>query len=159
MPDMLVNLLQLPDENAELMAMRSGGVIIRRANTFEATAVRTFIESNFSTSWADEVVPCFSRQPVSIHIAILEGLIVGFAAAEATCRNFFGPTGVAPQQRGRGIGRALLIASLHGLRSSGYAYCIIGGVGPAEFYSKAVGASLIPDSTPGIYTDLLGKRS
>ena len=37
----------------------------------------------------------------------------------------------------------------------GYAYGIIGGVGPAEFYAKTVGATLIPDSTPGIYTDML----
>lgn len=32
---------------------------------------------------------------------------------------------------------------------------IIGGVGPAEFYAKAVNAALIPDSTPGIYRGLL----
>jgi len=32
-------------------------------------------------------------------------------------------------------------------------------VGPAEFYAKTVGATLIPDSTPGIYRDYLGRRS
>jgi len=37
--------------------------------------------------------------------------------------------------------------------SEGYAYAIIGGVGPAEFYSKIVGATLIDNSVPGIYRD------
>ena len=32
---------------------------------------------------------------------------------------------------------------------------IIGGVGPAEFYAKIVGATIIEDSTPGMYRGLL----
>jgi hypothetical protein len=34
-------------------------------------------------------------------------------------------------------------------------YAIIGRAGPMEFYQEAVGAIPIPDSEPGIYTDLL----
>ena len=60
--------------------------------------------------------------------------------------------------RCRGIGKALLVASLLGLRELGYVYGIIGGAGPIEFYQKAVGATVIPDSEPGIYTDLLSKQ-
>ena len=56
-----------------------------------------------------------------------------------------------PAFRGQGIGRALLLAALQAIRDQGYAYAIIGGVGPAEFYEKAVDALLIPKSTPGIY--------
>jgi hypothetical protein len=37
------------------------------------------------------------------------------------------------------------------MRDDGYAYAIIGGVGPTEYYSKNVGAALIADSSPGIY--------
>jgi hypothetical protein len=37
----------------------------------------------------------------------------------------------------------------------GYVYGIIGGVGPIEFYEKTVGAVVVPDSDPGIYSDLL----
>ncbi len=59
------------------------------------------------------------------------------------------------EERGRGVGRALLLACLWGLREMGYVYGIIGGVGPAEFYERAVGATLIPDSTPGVYADPL----
>ena len=59
--------------------------------------------------------------------------------------------------RGRGIGKALLLESLQGMRSQGYAYGIIGGVGPAEFYRLACGATLIPGSDPGIYKGLLSE--
>ncbi len=53
------------------------------------------------------------------------------------------------------IGTALLIASLWGLRELGYVYGVIGGAGPTDFYKRAVGAIVIPDSEPGIYVDLL----
>jgi hypothetical protein len=33
----------------------------------------------------------------------------------------------------------------------GYAYAIIGGVGPAAFYEKVCGAFVIPGSERGIY--------
>ena len=54
------------------------------------------------------------------------------------------------------IGRAMLLRSLAAMRAEGYAYAVIGGVGPQEFYKKCVGAMLIPDSVPGIYRDFLG---
>jgi hypothetical protein len=53
------------------------------------------------------------------------------------------------------LGRALLLAALHAQRAQGYAYSIIGGVGPAEFYAKAVGAVLIEGSDPGVYAGIL----
>jgi predicted N-acetyltransferase YhbS len=155
MPDMLVPLLKLPPLEPLLSEMREAGVVVRRANPFEITAVRAFIETHFGVGWADEIVPCYSRQPISLFIAIREGKVIGFGAYEATRRNFFGPTGVAEVERGKGIGKALLVACMHGLRDMGYAYGIIGGAGPTEFYAKSVGAAAIPDSVPGIYTDML----
>ena len=88
-------------------------------------------------------------------IATRDGCVIGFAAYECTRRGFFGPTGVSEAERGIGIGKLLLLASLWGMRELGYVYAVIGGVGPAEFYQKAVGAIVIPDSDPGIYRDLL----
>jgi hypothetical protein len=41
------------------------------------------------------------------------------------------------------------------MRWQGYAYAIIGAVGPAEFYTRVVGATLIEDSTPSILGGLL----
>ena len=50
------------------------------------------------------------------------------------------------EYQGRGIGKALLLRSLHAMRDEGYQYAIIGGIGPAEFYEKCVGAVLIESS-------------
>jgi predicted N-acetyltransferase YhbS len=151
MPDMLVNLLALPS----LQSLSDNGVTIRRARPFEITPVRQFIEKNFSVAWADEVSVGFANKPLTVFIATRDRQVIGFAAYECTRKAFFGPTGVVKNERGRGIGKALLIASLHGLRELGYVYGIIGGAGPTDFYRDAVGANEIPDSDPGIYTNLL----
>lgn len=152
---MLVNLLRLPPPEPALDELRHAGLVVRRAQPWEPTPVREFVAGNFSLAWADEISVGFARQPVSVYVALREGRLIGFAAYECTRKNFFGPTGVVEAERGRGTGRALLLASLRGLREMGYAYAVIGGVGPAEFYERAVGATLIPDSSPGIYADPL----
>src|SRR5260221_12827895 len=151
MPDMLVSLLRLPS----LDRLNDEGINIRRAQPFEITPVRKFIAENCSVAWADEISVGFANKPVSVVIATRQGRVIGFAGYECTRKAFFGPTGVIESERGRGIGRALLIASFWGLRELGYVYAIIGGAGPVKFYQDAVGAIVIPDSVPGIYTDLL----
>jgi hypothetical protein len=37
------------------------------------------------------------------------------------------------------------------MRLKGYGYAIVGGVGPAEYYRKVVGAVDIQESSPGIW--------
>lgn len=158
MPDMLVKLYALPPLEPELARQREIGITIRRARPYEITRVEEFVRAKFAPTWADEISVGYAKKPSSVFIAIADGEVIGFAAYECTARGFFGPTGVDDAFRGKGVGRALLIASLHGLRELGYAYGIIGGVGPADFYAKAVGATLIEGSTPGIYGDGLKKR-
>jgi len=153
MPDLLVNLLKLPPRAPS----RDDAVTIRRAQPFEITPVREFIEKNFSVAWADEISVGFANKPVTVFIGTCDGRVIGFAGFECTRKAFFGPTGVDISERGRGIGKALLMASLWGLRELGYVYGIIGAAGPVEFYQQTVGAIAIPDSDPGIYTDLLKK--
>lgn len=155
MPDMLVQLLRLPEAGRLLEEMRRDGVVIRRAQSWETTRVRDWVAAHFQRAWADEITVGFARLPVSIFLALREGRLIGFAAYECTRRNFFGPTGVIETERGRGVGRALLLSALLALREMGYVYAIIGGVGPVQFYERAVGAVLIPDSSPGIYADPL----
>jgi predicted N-acetyltransferase YhbS len=155
MPDMLVNLLNLPPLEPALDHLKHAGVVIRRAQPFELTHVRKFVSENFSAGWADEMSVGFANKPVSVFVAAFEKHLVGFAAFECTRRAFFGPFGVIKAMQGRGIGKALLIGCLQGLREMGYVYGIIGGVGPVAFYEEAVGAIVIPDSDPGIYTEIL----
>ena len=155
MPDMLVNLLKLPPLEPQIQSMANSEIILRRAQPFEISLVRSFVEEHFSVAWADEISVGFANKPVSIYIAVLAQQIVGFAAYECTRKTCFGPTGVAGIVRGRGVGKALLIASLWGLKELGYVYANIGAAGPVEFYEKAVGATVIPNSDPGIYTNHL----
>jgi predicted N-acetyltransferase YhbS len=155
MPDMFVHLLKLPPLQPLVEALQKQGVTIRRARPFEISAIRAFIEEHFSVGWADEVEPCYTRQPITLFIATREGQVIGFAGFESVARGFFGPTGVRESERGKDVGKALLLACLYAMREMGYVYGVIAGVGPAEFYTKSCGATLIPDSTPGIYTDML----
>lgn len=150
MPDMLVKLYELPQLQPVITAVAREGCVIRRALILDKSAVLAWLSVTFP-SWCAEAEASFCRMPVSCFIAERNQAVVGFACYDATCPNFFGPTGVAPGERGRGIGRALLLAALHAQHAQGYAYAIIGGAGSAAYYAKAVGAVLIEGSTPGIY--------
>ena len=65
------------------------------------------------------------------------------------------PPRVAEAERGKGIGEALLFATLRGMYEAGYAYAIIGGVGPVDFYRRHLDVAVIPGSDPGIYRGML----
>jgi GNAT superfamily N-acetyltransferase len=158
MTDLLVKLYALPPAPAV------DGITIRPARAFERSHLRDFIEEHFARTWADEADAGFVNRPVSTWLATepVEGgrsKIVGFACYDCTARGLWGPTGVAESARGRGVGRALLLHSLHAMHAAGYAYAIIGGAGPVDFYSDACGATIIDGSDPGFYADLLrGKK-
>src|SRR2546422_1095051 len=124
-PILLVNLLKLPPLEPLVRELSEAGVNIRRAQPFEITPVREFIEKNFSIAWADEISVAFANKPATVYVATRTGRLIGFAGYECTRRSFFGPTGVAVDERGRGIGKALLIAALWGLHELGYVYGII----------------------------------
>jgi len=153
--DMLVKLYDLPDSHETLSRLAAAGVSVRRALPPEKHKVLDWIRGNFSEAWASETDVSFARRPVSCFIAIEQKRLVGFACHDAACLNFFGPTGVDASSRGRGIGAALLLACLGDMRHHGFGYAITGGVGPADFYSKTVGAIPIEGSQPGIYRGLL----
>jgi GNAT superfamily N-acetyltransferase len=153
--DMLVKLYELPDSQPAYQRVQQAGITLRRALAPEKHIVISWVRQNFSEAWASEVDVAFSRQPISCFIATQQRNVVGFACHDATCPNFFGPTGVAPNARQNGIGAALLFACLEAMKQQGFGYAIIGGVGPAEFYSKTVGAIPIEGSEPGVYRGLL----
>ncbi|MFC4994570.1 GNAT family N-acetyltransferase [Rubritalea tangerina] len=155
MIDMLVNLYELPDSSELYQKLHDQGIILRRANAYERHIVADWVGEHFSPKWVSEVKVAFSRQPITCYIATRNKEILGFACIETTAKGFYGPTGVSDAARGTGIGKALLLRTMEALKESGYVYGIIGGVGPIEFYKKAVGAVEIPNSTPGIYRDIL----
>ena len=150
MADMLVRLYDLPPLQPALQPLEDRGIRVRRLAPYEQSATLAWLRAHFP-GWAAEVEVAFTRRPVTCFGALRGQRVLGFAAYDATCLNFFGPTGVLERERGGGIGRALLLATLHAQHEQGYAYAIIGGVGPAEFYRRLVDAQPIANSTPGIY--------
>ena len=155
MSDMLVKLYELP-EDAALAVPRDESVQIRRAMAPDKLCVVEWVKEHSDISAAGECDVCFAHTPVSCFIATRGKQILGYACYNATAPDFFGPTRVLDEEQGGGIGKALLLRCLAAMRAEGYAYAIIGGVGPQEFYAKCAGAVLIPDSTPGIDRDFLG---
>lgn len=155
MSDMLVKLYQLPELEPVIKQLADKGIGIRRAIAPEKHVVVDWVRKHFNEGWGSECEVAFANQPVSCYIAVKQGELIGFACYEATCKNFFGPTGVSVNERKHGAGKGLLLACLHAMRALGYGYAVIGSAGPMEYYSKIVGATVIEDSTPGIYKGML----
>lgn len=149
--DMLVDLLKLPPEQA-----LPAGIRIRRAMAPDKQRVLAWVQEHSGSGAVGECDVCFAHTPISCYLVTRGAEILGYACYNATAPDFFGPTRVLDSEQGQGLGRALLLRSLYALRDEGYAYAIIGGVGPVAFYEKCVGATVIPNSTPGIYRDFLG---
>ncbi len=154
MPDMLVRLYDLPDASANHQRVREAGFTVRRAEPWDRKRYRQFVERTFGERWAAEADLAYRHSPITAYVAERDGRIVGFAAYECTRRGFFGPTGVKEEERGRGIGAALLFRCLESMREMDYAYAVIGGVGPAEYYQKLCDAFIIPGSEAGVYGSL-----
>lgn len=170
--DMLVKLYEVdPHKTLEQISKinKENDITIRQAMAYEKEAVVDFVRATFTkrwNGWPSECDKAFSNWPLSCFIATgqipgkktFDRKIVGFACYNATCRGFFGPSGVAKPYRGKGIGSCLLLASLAAMRQEGYGYAIIGGPNKQEqwdFYSKTVGAMLIDGSENGVYRDML----
>ncbi|AJC81911.1 GCN5-related N-acetyltransferase protein (plasmid) [Rhizobium etli bv. phaseoli str. IE4803] len=154
MPDLLVSLYSA--KLAELKQRADNvGVAIRPALPPELHLVVNWVRERFSENWASEVSVAFSRQPVACLIAVEGRELLGFACYDTTARGFFGPTGVDPQARGKGIGLALFSACLQTMRALGHAYAFIGDAGPVEFYARTAGAITIPAPDKGIYEGML----
>ncbi|WP_236613206.1 MULTISPECIES: GNAT family N-acetyltransferase [Rhodonellum] len=159
MQDMIVRLVDLPEISKNESAFAQKNILFRRPIAPEKSMVQDWVFANFGQYWSNEVEVAFSNMPPTCFIAQKEGEILGFACYETSSRNFFGPMGTSEFFRGQGIGEVLLVKSLLSMKEMGYAYAIIGGVGPADFYKKAVGATIIKGSEISIYQHLLPKKS
>jgi GNAT superfamily N-acetyltransferase len=155
MQDMLVRLYDLPDAAQAMQRAEQAGFQVRRAAGWDRIRLREFIRKRFQDVWAMEADRAFAWNPITCYIGTERGEIVGFAVYECTMRDYFGPTGVREDLRGKGLGAALLLACLNSMREMGYAYAVIGAVDDAAgFYEKTVGATFIEGSDPGIFATL-----
>jgi len=175
MTDMLVKLYALPEIVPLLTALNQKGIEVRRPHPSEKYILSEWVRQYFDESWAVGCEVALEHRPVSCYIAVKkeqvmapgdnpynlpDEVLVGFACYDVASKGMFGAMGVKEDYRGRGIGTALLLACLHAMKEEGYAYAVIGWVASIEFYARAAGATVIPDSEPGIFRGkLIGKPS
>jgi phosphoribosylglycinamide formyltransferase-1 len=162
----VVNLLAALDDErygaAALARARAtaerAGYALRRIDAPDP-ALEAWIDAQFpASSWSSEA------RGGSAWIAERDGAIAGFAAFGARDLRFFwlrrwrerlgfdvgvfGPFGVAPDARGTGIGAALLVAALCGLREAGCASALIPAVGYERLirsYVERTGAAVVDE--------------
>ena len=156
MPDLLVRLYDLPRVDAT-ERVAAAGITVRRALPPERHVVLDWVRQHFSEGWASEAALGLSQMPVTVWVATRDNALLGFACHDTSAKGFFGPTGVAETARGQGIGEALLLATLNGMREAGYGYAVIGDPGPIAFYKKRLDAMEIAGSEPGVYRGMLRK--
>ncbi|HEX7154188.1 MAG TPA: GNAT family N-acetyltransferase [Thermoanaerobaculia bacterium] len=108
---------------------------VRRAGD---ARVLDFIEREFGRIWRFEA----AKNAGNLFVTETGGAITGFAGYELNNRGlaWFGPTGVAKSERGRGLGRQLLLASLRELRNAGHRKAIIPWTDALDFYRRSCGA-------------------
>jgi len=157
MPDLLVKLYDIEDDWGFIAHQKNLDIIIRKPLGTELIFIVDWVKENFSEVWASETSIAINNVPTSCFVAVQQTKPIGFACYDATALGYFGPTGVLENHRGKGTGKALLLACLLDMKLKGYGYAIIGGAGPVEFYQKVVGAVEIPGSVPGIWKSWMRK--
>lgn len=117
---------------------------ISRASGEERDRILDFVATAFGQAWALETSRAFEPEPPRVFLWKEEGEILGFSAHDANNRGlgFFGPEGVAGMARRRGIGTALLRASLSDLLALGYPSVVIPWVASVDYYQRSCGATI-----------------
>lgn len=136
--------------------LKKQGVSIKRAFAPDKNKILEFVSTEFHYGWENECECAFSNHPVSCFIAVKDKKVIGFACYDVTAKNFFGPLGVAEEYRKLHVGTALTNQCMLSMKHDGYGYAIIGWAETAiPFYQKVFGATVIEDSFPGVYGQLI----
>ncbi|MEM8863954.1 MAG: GNAT family N-acetyltransferase [Planctomycetota bacterium] len=116
---------------------------IRRASSEDAAPMSRLLAEHWP-SWSEEIAVALENEPPTLFVAYSEGRLLGFAAYDSNNQGtgWFGPMGTDPAVQGQGVGKALLLESLHAMRTAGYREAVIPWVGPVNFYRKTIGAQV-----------------
>jgi len=152
--DILIRLYGIKDYSDSFRVLKEKGIVIKKVMDVNDSEVVEFVEKNFSKVWAEEArFALFHR---NCYVAVEGTKIVGFVCIQTTALEFFGPIGVLPECRGKGVATALLHKAVLLMKDRGYKYMISGATrGPmARIIKKNYDAIEIPNSI-GSYEDLL----
>lgn len=151
MLDMLVKLYELEDDWGFLAEQADIGITIRKPIGPEKHLIVDWVRETFSDAWSSEADIAISNKPRTCFVAVGKNGLLGFACYDATALGLFGPIGVDGSCRGKGTGKALLLACLRDMKLQGYAYAVIGQSAAPKFFAEAVGAVDIPGSCPSVW--------
>jgi len=132
---------QMIDEQKEKKRLEKEGFVLKKASEEDWEGLEKFLKANWEC-WIDEARSSFDNTPKTIYICIHKGAVVGFCGYEGNNRGmgWFGPMGVDPITRGKGIGAAICLLCLQEIALLGHKRAIIPWVGPVRFYDKVCNA-------------------
>ncbi|GAA0449999.1 GNAT family N-acetyltransferase [Alkalibacillus silvisoli] len=122
---------------------------IQRVEHVDQHDLVMFVRNEFSQEWSDTIEQGLSMNQTSFYVAYDDdNSLIGFAAYDVFegKKGYIGPIGVITSNRTSGVGYALLHYCLKDMKQIGYAYAVIGGAGPIEFFEKACRAVVIPST-------------
>lgn len=155
MPDLLVKLYDLKDDWSFIQSQADIGITIRKPIGPEKHNILKWVKENFGIGWASETDVAFSNVPRTCFVAEKDRQFLGFSCYDATALGFFGPIGVHAEGRGKGTGKALLLACMLDMKLKGYGYSIVGDASHEDWYAKCVGAMPIDDSKLSVYKNFV----
>ncbi|HBE02808.1 MAG TPA: hypothetical protein DC049_10100 [Spirochaetia bacterium] len=102
----------------EIAALAAEGIIIRKALSSDREKLLDWIIDEFGLGWKEATEISFLTEQPTVWICEKNGKISGFANYNSTFPGFFGPTGIGGTERGRGLGRILLLKCLQDLQKT-----------------------------------------
>jgi len=123
--------------------IRLDGSTVRKANPGEKDKLSGWVKEMFSPFWGFEVSEAFRFDEPKLWIAEKEDRILGFSAYGALEPHWFGPIGVDPDSREKGLGTVLLFNSLSSMRDEGQRMAVIPWTSLLFFYSQVPGVKRI----------------
>jgi mycothiol synthase len=119
------------------------GATVRKAELSERERFTRWAAEMFSPFWGFEVSETFKFDPPKLWIGEQAGKILGFSVYGALEPHWFGPIGVDPDSRKRGLGSVLLFNSLASMREEGQRIAVIPWTEHLFFYSQVPGVKRV----------------
>jgi len=119
------------------------GVTVRKAKSDEKEKITGWVSGQFSPYWAFEASEAFRSPKPKLWIGEEGERVLGFSAYSALEPHWFGPIGVDPRARKKGLGSLLLFNCLASMREEGQRTAVIPWTSHLFFYSQVPGVRRI----------------
>lgn len=131
------------DTSTQIEALKKDNIEISRATPADKDELFNFISEEWLL-WQNELEMAYKSNPISLHIAKLNGKIKAFSAFNGNNvgTGWFGPMGTHKDLRGKGMGSILLYRCLADMKKTGLKESTIPWVAPIGFYSHYANASI-----------------